>query len=66
MIKERGVKLQGQALLFAEDVAVLLGLTVGTVQSKRWQDKTKFPFRKHGKRLIALENEVLSWCREEK
>jgi len=66
MIKKREVKLQGQAILLAEDIAALLGLEVSTVHSKRWQDRTGFPLRKRGKRLFALEGEVMEWCREER
>ena len=48
-------------LLFSEDIAEKLGISVGTVQSKRWQRTSGCPVFRRGKRLYALSGKFLEW-----
>ena len=61
MIKQKAVSARVQGVMFSEDVAEFLGISVNTVHQARWRKSSGCPLRKKGKRLIALEDEFLGW-----
>ena len=45
-----------------EDVALILGLSRGTIYNKT--SRREIPFRKRGKRLYFIPDEILNWIEE--
>ena len=52
-----------QDVMYAQEVADILGVSVNTVQRKEWRMRTGCPLRRVGRILIAMRNEFEKWFR---
>lgn len=51
-------------ILFVEDIAKILGISINTIQSKNWQKRSGCPLYKRGKRLTSLSSEFWKWYKK--
>ncbi len=51
-------------ILRVEEISEILGISINTIQSKRWRIRTGCPLFKKGKRLYAYSDEFYKWFKE--
>ncbi len=50
--------------LTVEELAKILHVTPNTIQSRRWQKRSKCPLYRRGKRIFAISSEFWNWFKE--
>jgi len=53
-----------EEVLLVEDIAEILHIKTNTIHGRRWQEKSRCPLIKHGKRLYAIPDEFWKWFRQ--
>ena len=52
-------------VVFVDDIAKMFRISPGTLQRKKWRDKTGIPLRKIGKKLCGLDKDLEKWFKEQ-
>lgn len=52
-------------ILMVADIAQILRISQNTIHSRRWQEKSRCPLYKKGKRLYAIATEFWRWFRSD-
>jgi hypothetical protein len=63
MKKREGDVMTREDVMFAQEVADILGISVKTIQKKSWRNRTGCPIQKIGRRLISIRIEFNKWFR---
>jgi len=53
-----------EQILTVEEIAKILHIAPNTIHSRRWQERTRCPLVKKGKRRLAAASDFWKWFKE--